>query len=100
MAKPAAERQNAVKKLYAPFTDEEISAEISKIVYPEDIDWHGEVEVIYLTVEKLLESIAGPSGDWYFTGNYPTAGGYSVVNRAYMHWREGKSGRSYDHLPL
>ncbi|MGC6426706.1 MAG: amidophosphoribosyltransferase [Akkermansiaceae bacterium] len=100
MEKPEAERQNAVKKLYAPFTDHEISKEIASIVYPEDIDWHGEVEVIYLTVDKLHESIEGPSGDWYFTGNYPTPGGYSVVNRAYMHWREGKSGRSYDHLPL
>jgi amidophosphoribosyltransferase len=100
MAKPENERRNAVKKLYAGFTDTQISEEIARIVYPEDIGWHGEVEVIYLTVEKLLESIAGPSGDWYFTGNYPTAGGYSVVNRAYMHWREGKIGRSYDQLPL
>ncbi|MDC0287694.1 amidophosphoribosyltransferase, partial [Akkermansiaceae bacterium] len=100
MAKPAAERKNAVKKLYGPFSDTEISAEISKIVYPEDIEWNGEVEVIYLTVEKLHESIAGPSGDWYFTGNYPTSGGYAVVNQAFMHWREGKSGRSYDQLPL
>ena len=100
MEKPSAERQNAVKKLYSKFTDSQISEEISKIVYPEDIGWHGEVEVIYLTVDKLHESIAGPSGDWYFTGDYPTEGGYSVVNRAFMHWKEGKSGRAYDHLPL
>ncbi len=97
MEKPREERKNAVKKLYAGFTDEEISAEIAAIVYPEDIDWHGGVEVIYQTVENLHKSInAESSGDWYFTGDYPTVGGYSVVNQAFMHWREGKTGRSYD----
>ncbi len=100
MAKPREERRNVVKKLYAGFSDEEISAEIAAIVYPEDIDWHGEVEVIYQTVENLHHSIhAENSGDWYFTGNYPTVGGFSVANKAFMDWREGKTGRSYD-LPL
>ena len=100
MAKPREERTNAVKKLYAGFSDEEISAEIAAIVYPEDIEWHGEVEVIYQTVENLHKSInAKDSGDWYFTGNYPTVGGFSVANKAFMDWREGKTGRSYD-LPL
>jgi len=86
-----------VRKLYAGFTNEEILAEIVQIVYPEDIDWHGVVEVIYQTVENLHKSInAETSGDWYFTGDYPTVGGYSVVNKAFMDWREGKIGRSYD----
>ncbi len=97
MKKPREERRNAVKRLYSSFTDEEISREIARIVYPEDIDWHGEVEVVYLSVENLHRSIGAKNpGDWYFTGDYPTVGGYSVVNRAFMHWREGKSGRSYD----
>ena len=91
------QRRNAVQKLYAGFTDEEISKEIAQIVYPEDIDWHGEVEVIYQTVENLHKSInAQASGDWYFTGNYPTPGGVTVANQAFMHWCEGRSGRSYD----
>jgi len=97
MKKPREIRTNAVRKLYAGFTNEEISAEIAQIVYPEDIDWHGVVEVIYQTVENLHKSInAETSGDWYFTGDYPTVGGYSVVNKAFMDWREGKIGRSYD----
>ena len=97
METPSEDRINAVQKLYAGFTNEEISAEIAQIVYPEDIDWHGEVEVIYQTVENLHESInAAESGDWYFTGNYPTTGGISVANQAFIDWREGKSGRSYD----
>lgn len=100
MKKPREERKNAVTKLYEGFTDEEISNEIAAIVYPEDIDWHGEVEVIYQTVENLHKSVnAENSGDWYFTGDYPTVGGFSVVNQAFIHWREGKGGRSYD-LPL
>ena len=97
MAKAPEERRNAVQKLYAGFTDEEISKEIAQIVYPEDIDWHGEVEVIYQTVENLHKSInAEASGDWYFTGNYPTPGGVTVANQAFMHWCEGRSGRTYD----
>jgi len=99
LKKPAAERVNAVKRIYEPFTDDEISQEIASIVYPEDIGWHGEVEVIYQTVENLHAAIKGPTGDWYFTGDYPTPGGYAVVNRAFIDWREGNTGRSYD-LPL
>ncbi|MDA7622004.1 amidophosphoribosyltransferase [bacterium] len=96
LEKPPEERINAVKRLYADFTDDEISKEIAAIVYPEDIDWHGEVEVLYQTVDNLHDSIEGPSGDWYFTGDYPTKGGVAVANRAFIHWREGKAGRSYD----
>ena len=96
LEKPPEERINAVKRLYADFTDDDISKEIAAIVYPEDIDWHGEVEVLYQTVDNLHDSIEGPSGDWYFTGDYPTKGGVAVANRAFIHWREGKAGRSYD----
>ncbi|MDG1072604.1 MAG: amidophosphoribosyltransferase [Akkermansiaceae bacterium] len=96
LEKPPEERINAVKRLYADFADDEISKEIAAIVYPEDIDWHGEVEVLYQTVDNLHDSIEGPSGDWYFTGDYPTQGGVAVANRAFIHWREGKVGRSYD----
>ncbi|MCH1509318.1 MAG: amidophosphoribosyltransferase [Akkermansiaceae bacterium] len=96
LEKPPEERINAVKRLYADFDDDEISKEIAAIVYPEDIDWHGEVEVLYQTVDNLHDSIEGPSGDWYFTGDYPTQGGVAVANRAFIHWREGKVGRSYD----
>ncbi|MFT4176252.1 MAG: amidophosphoribosyltransferase [Luteolibacter sp.] len=96
---PANERRNCVQEVYSAFTDEEISAEISRMVYPEDIEWNGEVEVIFQSIENLHASIKGPCGDWYFTGNYPTPGGYSMVNSAYIRWYQGIGGRSYD-LPL
>ncbi len=99
MKKPAAERGNRVKGIYADFTDEEVSAEVSRMVCPEEIEWHGEVDVIFQTIENLRASIKGNCGDWYFTGNYPTPGGYAMVNSAYIRWYEGGGGRSYD-LPL
>lgn len=99
MKKPSAERGNRVKGVYEGFSDEEISAEISRMVYPEEIEWHGEVDVIFQTIENLRASIKGDCGDWYFTGDYPTPGGYSMVNSAYIRWYEGVGGRSYD-LPL
>lgn len=99
MAKPPAARVNCVQEIYASFSDEDISAEISRMVYPDDTDWKGTVEVIFQTIDNLHGSIQGPAGDWYFTGNYPTVGGYGMVNMAYIRWYEGVSGRSYD-LPL
>lgn len=99
LKKPVEERKNAVKRLYAGFTAEEISAEIANLVAPQETSWRGEVEVIFQTIENLHGALTVPSGDWYFTGDYPTAGGYTVVNEAFIRWREGKKGRSYD-LPL
>jgi amidophosphoribosyltransferase len=98
LAKPSQERRNRVQGVYEAFTAEEISAEISRMVYPEDTEWSGEVEVIYQTIENLRASIKGECGDWYFTGNYPTPGGYAMVNQAYLRWFEGIGGRSYDLL--
>ena len=99
LKRPAAERKNCVREVYEAFTDVEVSAEISRMVYPENIEWNGEVEVIFQTIENLHASIKGACGDWYFTGNYPTQGGYAMVNLAYLRWYEGVGGRSYD-LPL
>lgn len=99
LKKPTNERVNCVQQVYEAFTTEEISEEISRMVYPEGIEWNGEVEVIFQTIEDLHAAVQGDCGDWYFTGNYPTAGGYAMVNQAYLRWYEGVGGRSYD-LPL
>ncbi|MGE9269623.1 MAG: amidophosphoribosyltransferase, partial [Verrucomicrobiales bacterium] len=99
LKKPVDEMKNCVKGIYAPFSPEEISEEISRMVTPEENDWQGEVQVIFQTIENLHKSIEGPCGDWYFTGDYPTAGGYATVNAAFIRWHEGLAGRSYD-LPL
>jgi amidophosphoribosyltransferase len=69
------------------------------MVTPENIEWQGEVEIIFQTIENLHTAIDGPCGDWYFTGYYPTTGGIATVNAAYINWFDGVTGRSYD-LPL
>lgn len=96
LKKPASEQVNAVKGFYEGLTEEEVSAEVALLVTPEDMPWECEVEVIFQTIENLHASIDAKSGDWYFTGDYPTPGGVAVANRAFVHWYEGKSGRSYD----
>ncbi len=96
LEKPAAEMGNPVKKIYAPFTDDEISAKIAEFIFPRDAEWKGEIEVVYQTVGNLHKAIPEHTGDWYFTGNYPTPGGNVFVNRAYIAFHDGKSGRAYD----
>lgn len=90
---PKEEIINNVKEIYAPFTDDEISAKISELLTPPNIK--SDVEIIYQTVENLHNACPDNLGDWYFTGNYPTPGGNKVVNRAFMNWKEGKNERAY-----
>ncbi|WP_294672820.1 amidophosphoribosyltransferase [uncultured Fluviicola sp.] len=84
---------NYVKEIYAPFTAEEISAQIAKMLTPENIK--AEVNIVYQTVEDLHRACPGNTGDWYFTGNYPTPGGNKVVNKAFINYIEGKNERAY-----
>lgn len=90
---PKEEVPNYVKEIYAPFTEDEISAEISAIIRGAHI--RAEVEVIYQTLDNLHVACPNHKGDWYFSGDYPTPGGNRVVNRAYMNWVEGKNVRAY-----
>jgi len=94
-ALPAAETANHVKRLYDRYTDEQISAKIAELVYPKNVPWKGELEIVFLPVEKMREAIPVHNGDWYFTGNYPTPGGLSTLNRAYINYYENKAGRAY-----
>ena len=84
---------NYVKEIYAPFTDQEISDKIAEMLTPENI--HAEVKIVYQTVDDLHRACPGNTGDWYFTGDYPTAGGNKVVNRAFINYVEGKNERAY-----
>jgi len=86
---------NHVRKLYEPFTPEEISAKIVERVRPKGTEWKGEIEIIFQTIESLHAAVPNHTGDWYFTGKYPTPGGYRVVNQAYLNYFEKSEGRSY-----
>jgi amidophosphoribosyltransferase len=84
---------NYVKEIYAPFTPEEISAKIAQMLTPENIA--AEVIIVYQTVDDLHKACPGNTGDWYFTGDYPTPGGNKVVNKAFINYVEGKNERAY-----
>ena len=85
--------QNVVRKMYKPFTLQQISDKIAQLITPEGLTIP--VEVIYQTIETLHESCPTNLGDWYFTGNYPTPGGNKVCNKAFMNYMEGKDVRGY-----
>jgi amidophosphoribosyltransferase len=91
--KPAPEVKNHVKSLYDNFTTEEISAKISEIVRPRNI--FADVSIIYQNISDLHLACPNNTGDWYFTGDYPTPGGNKVANKAFMNYMEGRSDRAY-----
>lgn len=91
--KPKEEIVNYVKEIYAPFTDEQISAKITELVTPDNIN--AKTEVVYNTIESLHKACPEHTGDWYFTGNYPTPGGNKVVNKAFINYYEGNNKRAY-----
>jgi amidophosphoribosyltransferase len=93
LKKPISEMTNVVCKIYQPFTDEEISAKISRMLKDKDVK--AEIEVVYQSVGNLHKACPGYSGDWYFTGRYPTPGGNRVVNRSFVNYMEGRNQRAY-----
>lgn len=88
-----ADKENFVKAIYERFTDQEISAKVAEIVRPKGIS--AEVSVLFQTVADLNRACPYNTGDWYFTGNYPTPGGFRVVNKAFVNFMEGKGQRAY-----
>ena len=86
-------KENFVKGVYSKFTPDEISNKIAQIVTSANIK--AEVQVIFQTVENLKKCIPNHTGDWYFTGDYPTEGGTVVVNKSFVNFMEGKTVRAY-----
>lgn len=85
--------QNVVREIYKPFTLDQISNKIAALITPKNLQIP--VSVIYQTIESLHEACPTNTGDWYFTGNYPTPGGNRVCNKAFMNYMEGKNVRGY-----
>ncbi|CAN5701842.1 amidophosphoribosyltransferase [soil metagenome] len=85
--------RNVVRGVYEPFAPQEISDKIAQMITTPGLDIP--VHVIYQTIEDLHDSCPTNTGDWYFTGNYPTPGGNRVCNRAFMNYMEGKNVRAY-----
>ena len=91
--KPVSESQNEVKRLYEALDTDAISARISQLLTPPDIE--AEVEILYQSIEGLHRATPDHKGDWYFTGDYPTPGGNRVANRAYINFIESSNERAY-----
>ena len=84
---------NYVKEIYKPFAQEDISAKIAEMLTPEEVDCP--VQLVYQTIEGLHQACPNHTGDWYFTGNYPTPGGNRLVNKAFINYYEGNDGLTY-----
>jgi len=91
--KPMNEIANVVKEIYDPFTADEISQQIARMLKLPVIN--AELEIIYQSIEGLHEACPGHLGDWYFTGDYPTPGGNKVVNQSFINYVEKKDKRAY-----
>ena len=100
--------KNPLAELYARFTEEEHCAEIARLLTPPGMK--AEVKVVYQTVDNLRQCLQPPNrpatnheprttnhefGDWYFTGNYPTPGGYRVLHQAIKNYLDKINERSY-----
>jgi amidophosphoribosyltransferase len=85
--------ENVVQQVYKPFTPEQVSAKIAELITPKGLTIP--IQVIFQTIESLHQACPTNTGDWYFTGNYPTPGGNRVVNKAFINYMEGKNVRGY-----
>lgn len=93
VGRPLVEQENVVKDIYKPFTPQQVSDKIAELLTPEDLSM--EVKLVFQSIEGLHAACPDHTGDWYFTGDYPTPGGNRVVNRAFINYREGKNVRAY-----
>jgi len=90
---PKEEIMNYVGEIYKPFTYKQISDKIAQLLKPKNC--RADVRIVYQTVENLHKACPNDTGDWYFTGNYPTPGGNRVVNSSFIKFIEGTKGRAY-----
>ena len=93
LLKPKEEMTNQVKRVFEDFTPVQISEKIAQMLKTDDIN--AEIEIIYQSIGGLHKAVPNDTGDWYFTGDYPTCGGTKVVNTAFINYMEGKNERAY-----
>ncbi|MDG1361119.1 MAG: hypothetical protein P8J88_06755 [Phycisphaerales bacterium] len=87
--------KNHVAMIYDRFPLETLSARVADLIRSDRLEWSGEIEMVYQDLAGLHEAMPGHTGDWYFTGDYPTPGGYRVLNTAYLNWRKNDERRAY-----
>jgi len=90
---PADRMRNHVALLYALFTLEQLEGKVAELIRSKSLSWSGPIDLLYQSVDGLRAAMPEHTGDWYFTGEYPTPGGYRVLNTAYLNWRRGAEGK-------
>jgi amidophosphoribosyltransferase len=90
---PKEEVVNFVKEIYEPLTPQQISDKIALLVSPKNVK--AKVKLMFQSIENLHIAVPNNTGDWYFTGDYPTPGGNKVVNTSFINYIEGKTARAY-----
>lgn len=83
---PCEQMQNYVKEIYAPYTDRQISEQMVKMLRPEGVST--DISIVFQSLEGLHKACPGHSGDWYFSGDYPTPGGLKLLNRSFINYYE------------
>ncbi|MGA8164179.1 MAG: hypothetical protein WB791_04025, partial [Waddliaceae bacterium] len=92
---PCSQMCNEVKRIYDCLTLEDISSKVARLLTPDHSNWEGSIEVIYQSLDGLRNAMPDYEGDWYFSGEYPTAGGFAVLNKSYLQWCNDDDSRSY-----
>ncbi|MPM21409.1 Amidophosphoribosyltransferase [bioreactor metagenome] len=90
--KPKEEMVNHVKRIYKPFTAQQISEKIATMITPKNT--RAKISVVFQSIENLHLALK-TKGDWYFTGDYPTPGGNRVVTQSFINYVEGRNERAY-----
>jgi len=96
---PPERMHNWVRLIYERVGDDALAAKVAQLVRSPTLDWAGEIEIVYQSVDGLRDAMPGHTGDWYFTGDYPTPGGFRVLNTAYLRWRRSDESRAYEPEP-
>ena len=86
LTKPAHEMTNPVRMLYKPFTADELNVKMMELLRPKEVTTP--VELVFQSIEGLHHAIPDHTGDWYFTGHYPTPGGMKMINKAFVAYYE------------
>ena len=89
---------NHVKRVYENFSVDQISERVAELVAPESLKEKTKVEILYQSVENLHEALPDHPGDWYFTGDYPTPGGYGSLTKHFSTFTRIRTGVVIDRL--
>ena len=77
-----------VKRLYEPFSEEQLNRKMVDMLRPEEVTTP--IEMVFQKIDGLHNACPNHHGDWYFTGDYPTPGGIRLCNTALVQYFENR----------